>query len=298
MMTMRAMVSLALAMTAFAQEPTPVFRSRVEAVRIDVSVMSGTAPVPGLTAAHFALTDNGVAQVIDRVSVDTVPLSIMLVLDTSGSLSGAPLGHLIDAAQGLVRSLAAADRAALITFAEPVRLVVPMTADRQTLLTALSSLKADGSTSLNDAVFLALQLRPPEVAGSRPVVVVFSDGEDTASWLSNAKIVEATRRSGVVTHAVELMPERWTGSVRGGTVARPSVFLRDLTAAGGGRRWSAQSSRDLRALFATALDELRSRYLLTYSPQGVAREGWHDVKVRLKGTRGDVTARPGYFVAR
>ena len=72
--------------------------------------------------------------------------------------------------------------------------------------------------------------------------------------------------------------------------------LDDLADAGGGRRWSASSSRDLRELFARVLEELRSRYLLTYSPTGVAREGWHDVKVTLKGARGDVIARPGYFV--
>ncbi len=58
-----------------------------------------------------------------------------------------------------------------------------------------------------------------------------------------------------------------------------------------------QSSRDLRALFGRVLNELRARYLLTYYPVGVTRTGWHDLKVSLKGARGDVTARPGYFVS-
>jgi hypothetical protein len=53
----------------------------------------------------------------------------------------------------------------------------------------------------------------------------------------------------------------------------------------------------LRELFGKALEELRARYLLTYYPGGVARDGWHDVKVTLKGARGDVTARPGYFIS-
>ncbi len=59
--------------------------------------------------------------------------------------------------------------------------------------------------------------------------------------------------------------------------------------------WSATSSGDLRALFTKALEEMRARYLLTFSPQGVAGEGWHALKVTLKGARGDVVARPGYF---
>jgi hypothetical protein len=62
--------------------------------------------------------------------------------------------------------------------------------------------------------------------------------------------------------------------------------------------WSATSSADLRRLFTQALEEMRARYLLTYTPKGGApQEGWHEVKVTLKNARGDVTARPGYFVA-
>jgi hypothetical protein len=81
-----------------------------------------------------------------------------------------------------------------------------------------------------------------------------------------------------------------------GFVKQSNPFTFDLAAAGGGRRWSAESSRDLRELFGRVLNELRSRYLLTYYPSGVERQGWHDVKVSLRNARGDVTARPGYFV--
>jgi hypothetical protein len=71
-------------------------------------------------------------------------------------------------------------------------------------------------------------------------------------------------------------------------------FLDRLTQAAGGRAWSATSDRQLRELFARALDEMRARYLLTYTPRGVDTAGWHSVKVSLKNVRGDITARPGY----
>jgi len=74
-------------------------------------------------------------------------------------------------------------------------------------------------------------------------------------------------------------------------------FLNRIVDASGGRSWSATSDRQLRELFTHPLDEMRARYLLTYTPRGVAGSGWHDVKVKLKTQRGDVTARPGYFVA-
>jgi len=269
----------------------PTFRSAVDAVRVDVSVMDGLSPVAGLTAEQFTVTDNGVTQELQSVELNTVPLSLTIVLDTSGSMEGERIRDLIDAGQTLVKSLREEDAAALITFSEAVNFPVPMTRERPQLVKALSGLKAAGLTSLNDATFLALQMRPIEIADSRSVLLVFSDGHDNTSWLTANQLIEATRRSGVLTHVVEL-----TG---GGTNTffGPSEILGQLAAAGGGRRWGAQSSRDLRELFGRVLNELRSRYLLTYTPTKVSRDGWHDVKVTLKGARGDVTARPGYFVA-
>ena len=73
--------------------------------------------------------------------------------------------------------------------------------------------------------------------------------------------------------------------------------LQALTLQAGGRVWSAKSPRDLKPLFTQALEEMRARYLLTYSPNDPPKEGYHTLKVTLKNARGDVTARPGYFVA-
>lgn len=284
-------LAMAIAVAPIGLAQQPVFRSSVDAVRIDVSVMSGVRPVAGLTAANFVLTDGGIAQTIDRVEVDTVPLNIMLVLDTSGSMHGDRLTDLAAASRRLVQALKPDDAAALLTFNEPAELRVPMTRDREALLAAIDSLEAKGATSLYDGLFLSLQMRP-DTTEARTVALVFSDGRDTASWLSRASLTEAIRRSGVVTHIVELLPEEARLSQRSSV----SGVLDGLADVGGGRRWPATSSRALQELFVRVLDELRSRYLLTYYPTGVAREGWHDVKVTLKGARGDVIARPGYFV--
>jgi hypothetical protein len=154
-------------------------------------------------------------------------------------------------------------------------------------LSQLNALKAGGATALNDAVFLSLQLRPADAGATRPVALVFSDGEDTSSWLSREQTIEAARRSGIVIHVVELS-----------TNPRGTPFAHGVADAGGGRVWRATSGRALRELFGKVLEELRARYLLTYSPSGVSSDGWHDVKVTLKGARGDVTARPGYFIPR
>ena len=275
----------------FAQDKQAVFRAAIDVVRLDVSVMNGLTPVAGLTRDQFVVSDNGVPQVIDSVVLENVPLRLTLLLDTSESMRGDRIDHLIQATKTLVTALHPQDEAALLTFSEPVKSIVAMTRDRKPLLDALGMLTPNGSTSLNDAVFLGLQLRPATAGDATSVLLVFSDGHDTASWLRKDQLLEATKRSSQLLHVIELLPAAYITSV----TQRPSETLGQLAKAGGGRHWAALKASDLNDLFGKALNELRARYLLTYSPTGVSREGWHDVSVTLKNARGDVTARPGYF---
>jgi VWFA-related protein len=277
------MMRLVIAALVAAQPVTPpqtTFRSGVEVVELDVSVMRGGAPVAGLTARDFALTDNGVAQDVESVTLERLPLSVTLVLDASQSVAGDRLRHLVQAGEGLTAALRADDRAALITFSHMVDLRVPMTGDVQSIRSALATMTGSGATSLRDAVHLALQLQPHE--RSRPLMLLFTDGHDTASWLTEEAVVDSARRSGVVIHAVRVESD---------------ALLDRLTQVSGGRTWSATSDRQLQELFTRALEEMRARYLLTYTPRGVRQPGWHELKVKLKNGGGDVTARHGYFVA-
>jgi len=274
---------LIVAAVVAAQAVTPpqtTFRSGVEIVELDVSVMRGGAPVAGLTARDFALTDNGVPQDVESVTLERLPLSVTLVLDSSQSVAGDRLRHLVQAGEGLTAALRQDDRAALITFSHMVDLRVPMTGDFQSIRTALGTMTGSGATSLRDAVQLALQLQPRD--RSRPLMLLFTDGHDTASWLTEDAVVDSARRSGGVIHAVRVESD---------------ALLDRLTQVSGGRTWSATSDRQLQELFTRALDEMRARYLLTYTPHGVRQPGWHELKVKLKNGGGDVTARRGYFVA-
>jgi len=275
-----AAAALTVKLHALTPQAATVFRSGVEVVELDVSVTRGGRPVQGLTAADFALSDNGVAQQVASVTLDRLPLSVTLVLDTSESVAGDRLSHLIQAGEGLAAALRGDDRAALITFSNSVDARVPMTDDVAAIRASLASIKGGGATALLDAVQLALELQPHD--RTRPLVLVFTDGQDTASWLTPDAVLDSARRVGVVVHAVRVASD---------------PFLDRLVDASGGRTWSATSDRQLRELFTRALDEMRARYLLTYTPAGVRAPGWHELKVRLKTGRADVAARPGYFVA-
>jgi Ca-activated chloride channel homolog len=275
---------IALAVTAIAAAQPPTFRSRVDLVRLDVSVTRGGQPVRGLTPNDFRILDRGVPQRVESVTlVDELPVSVIMALDSSGSVAGPRLEHLIDAGRGLIAALRPSDRAALVAFSSELRVDVPLTADRSAILTALGGLKGRGATALRDAAWAALNLKPDDE--SRAMVLVFTDGVDTASWLTHSQVIAGARRLGVVIHAVELSDGPY----------RQLHFLPALVDATGGREWSATSSHDLRELFTKAIDEMRARYLVTFYPQGAPAPGWHELKVEV-ASRGEVRTRPGYFV--
>jgi VWFA-related protein len=274
------LVIAALLTAQAVSSPQTTFRSGIEVVELDVSVTRGGVPVAGLTARDFVLTDNGATQEVESVTLEQLPLSVTMVLDTSQSVAGDRLQHLVQAGEGLVAALHPDDRAALVTFSHAVDLLVPMTGDTPSIRTALGAITGNGATSVRDAIHLALQIRPHD--RSRPLLLVFTDGHDTASWLTEDAAIDSAKRAGVVIHAVRVESD---------------AFLDRLTQVSGGRTWSATSDRQLQELFTKALDEMRARYLLTYTPRGVRQPGWHELKVKLKTGRADVTARRGYFVA-
>ena len=93
--------------------------------------------------------------------------------------------------------------------------------------------------------------------------LVFSDGVDNASWLSEEAVLESARRAGVVIHAIRVA----------GQEQPESLFVEQLTETAGGRVWSARSDAELQRLFTTALDEMRGRYLLSFSSKRLVRPG-------------------------
>jgi VWFA-related protein len=272
-----ALCCLPIAATLGAQQPT--FRAEVDAVEVDVSVTRGGRPVAGLVANNFVLTDRGTRQDVRSVLRSDLPLRVVLVLDASDSVKGRRLQRLIEAGGALHHALKPGDQLALITFSNHVQLRVPMGPPGPRLLEALSALEGSGPTSLYDALHLAIASEADQRV--RSLILLFSDGSDTASWMPFEGLLTASRRSSSVVHIVRFAHE---------------PILEDLARASGGRTFGAGSDDDLKELFTSALDEMRARYVLTYTPAGDAKKGWHDIKVSLKDARGDVTARPGYFV--
>jgi VWFA-related protein len=290
------LVALVLATASAVAQQQPTFRSGTQVVTIDVSVRRGNVPVTGLTAADFTVTDRGVAQTIDAVTVEALPLNVTLLLDTSGSIEGLVEGlrSQLHEAAGL---LSDDDRVRLLMFAGEISQASPFQSPKIPL--PLDSLRASGGTSLYDALALALtRTRPPDRG---ELVVGFSDGIDTTSAVGVKRLKDVAARSEAVLHMfVVRTPALIELCTRPDKEAKPwlcdDTALSEVASATGGRVYSLLPQRHVPKGLERALEDFRSSYMLRYTPKGVELPGWHDVRVAVANGKGyDVRARRGYF---
>lgn len=278
---MKSIAVVIIAAWAVAAARQPTFSTRVEGVRVDVLVTdSSRHPLRGLTPADFQIRDNGVPQQVDIVSFGEISLNVALAFDLSESVAGPRLKQLQAASSALTAELQPADQSSLIAFNEIVTLLCPLSLDRACVDRALADASPEGATALIDGI-LAAMIAGESDAG-RSLLMVFSDGVDTASFQHPDRVLDMARRSDVVVYPI---------AAKG---ARPD-FLEDLASLTGGRLHEVDRKDDLSKTFSAILDEFRFRYLVTYTPRNVPRQGWHtlDVKVNRSGAR--VKARPGYM---
>jgi len=282
------------------------YRGRADAVTVDVLALDGNRPIGGLSVADFALSDNGVPQRIEGLAVQEVPFSMTLVLDTSSSVQGASLHDLQEAAHAAVAALRPDDQGALITFSHLMGGRPAWTSDHPPLDAAIVRAEADGMTSLYDVAFAALVHGDPEL-GRRRLIVLFTDGNDTSSWLPSRAALDAASRNDAVVYAVTtatpevrrletrmLMMRSGIRLAENGAVVESTPFLKDLVERTGGTLMVETSSNHLRQVFEHIVAEFRSRYVLNYIPSNVASTGWHTIDVQLVGRKGTVKARRGY----
>jgi VWFA-related protein len=218
---------------------------------------------------------------VDLVSFDEVPLNVILTLDMSDSVAGERLDHLRQAGAALLAALKDEDQAALVTFSHLVALGAGLTKNVAPVRRAIDEAVGVGDTALVDGTYAAITLG--ESDAGRALVIVFSDGVDTSSWLPAEAVLDAAKRSDAVVYAV---------STR--TRLKPE-FLREVTSLTGGRLFEVERTATLGAIFVGVLEEFRRRYLISFTPRGVDKSGWHRLDVRVAGRRANVKARPGYL---
>jgi hypothetical protein len=253
----------------------PSFRARSTAVSVDVSVRRGNNPVPGLAAADFALSDNGVPQEIELVDVQAIPVDVSLVVDLSGSTSDR-LDQYRSDVLGIAKLIRATDQLRVITFAARVDQLLALSPGGT--LPPVANMKTADSSSVYDGIAAAL-IRAVDV-DRRHLIVAFSDGLENASVLTHDDLLAVAQRSEAVMHL--------SGSRSDAVTA--------VAEATGGRNHGSVFQRSMLGAFKEIFTAFQQSYVLRYRPTGVTPEGWHAINVTVKRTgRFDIRARRGYF---
>jgi len=273
-----------------------VFRAGTELVAISVSVKRGNAPVGTLATKDFALFDNEIAQTIEAVTIESVPLDVTLMMDTSGSTSGA-LDRMKRDVATIAGMLRPDDRFRLLTIGLTVDTSVRWQPAGRTIALAMEAVP--GISLVYDALAVALAHEPD--AGRRHLIVAMTDGEDCGSIVDGPRIVGMSGRSEAVLHWIWVSDsgDRPPHSINAWCTpsdAHEMDYVGQAADQTGGAKHKSHFGDPAIKAFAQILDEFRRSYVLRYSPNGVTGRGWHRVRVEVPGQPGySIKARSGYF---
>jgi Ca-activated chloride channel family protein len=298
-----AALALVLAPLAAAQAPAPTPTPLTLGVEVDVVSLTAVIHdkagrfVKGLGPADVTVFEDGVRQEVTyfreasaaAAAGERIPLSVVLVLDTSGSM-GRNLSFLQEAASSFLAKLEPGDRALVVQFNETVKSSADFTDDLDRLENFVDSLQSWGATSLFDAIQYAL-VRIRDEPG-RKAVVVFSDGADTSSQAREEDVVAIARAVEATVYSVGIR----SGS---GLQARsPRGFLRKIARETGGEFFFPERIGDLLKTFAAISAELKAHYLLAYSPTRPPDSLFREITLKVARPDVEVRMRKGYFAVR
>jgi Ca-activated chloride channel family protein len=278
---------------AHAQPPTrpPTFGAEVDVVSVTAVVHDSAGRfVAGLGPQDIEVYEDGVRQQVSyfhqaQGGQEKIPLSVVLALDTSGSMRS-NLHFLKEAALTFVRKLEDADVILVVDFNEAVRGSAEFTGDIPRLETFIEGRDAWGGTSLYDATHYALS----RVRGQpgRKAVVVFSDGADTTSTLDERDVVAYARAVEATIYCVGIHGDR------GLFAPSPKGFLKKLAEESGGSFFFPDKVSELIRIFSAISEELHNHYALGYTPARAPDGSWRKIEVRVLRPGTHVRVRQGY----
>lgn len=276
-----------------------VFRSVANLVPLNVTVTDSNKQfVRGLTAADFAVFEDGVEQQVQFFEATDVPLDLILLIDTSSSMSD-KMDVVHEAAIGFLKTLKSVDRGAIVAFADGVDVMQPLTGDRAALEQAVKRTSARGATSLHNALYIALKQfgRAARQTGDvrRQAIAVLSDGEDTSSLVSFEDVLSVARKSGVSIYPITLQSKytaaRAVASGQRRYISESGYSMRTLAEQTGAQAFFPMQIFELKSIYAVIAQELSSQYSLAYAPANTRSDGgFRRIDVRLT-TRPDLRLR-------
>ena len=293
---LRPAAALALAGAAFAalfaQGQGTVFKSGTEIVSLFVTVADAQGRlVPDLTKDDFEILDNDKVQSIIYFENVIQPISVVVMLDTSGSMTGS-IALLKEAAEQFLLRLLPADQGRVGAFNDKIQISAHFTKNRDELIGDVKELDFGNGTRLWDAVLMSLD----ELKGieGRRVVLVFTDGEDTESRTRLGATIDRARLDDAMVYAIGLESNFFNGQrmVR----SQPDGGLRKIADETGGGYFELKKTADLAPTFTRVAQELHAQYVMGFTPTQLDGK-IHKLSVRMKKPGMTARARRSYVAA-
>ena len=275
----------------------PAFRAGVDIVSLNVTVVDSTQRyITDLDEGEFMVFEDGVKQDISFFTRRQQPIALSLLLDSSASMEQ-HLPILQTAAGNFVRRLKSEDLAQIIDFDSRVEIRQGFTSNHPELEAAIAKMQAGGSTSLHNAIYIALKelgkIRAVnEEDVRRQALVVFSDGEDTSSLVSFDEVLDLAKRSETAIYTIALRG----ADVQTKGFREAEFVMRTLAQETGGRAFFPGRIEDLNTVYSQIADELASQYTLGYTSKNTRRDGaWRRIVVQVSRPSITPRAKRGYY---
>ncbi len=285
------MLLLCGGISLFAQQPT--FRTGTRTVALYATVTdSQKRLVPDLQKEDFEIFDNEKPQTVDLFLNEIQPITVVVMLDTSASMTG-NLELLIRAAEQFLIRMLPKDKGMVGAFNDKIEFFpATFTHNRDTLISSLKDLDFGNPTRLYDAIAASMD-RMLKVEGRR-VVLVFTDGDDTNSRVGSGDVLEQARQNEVMIYAVGLRSDYFNGSRQ--VRSKPDSGLKRLAEETGGGYFELEKTAELAPTFTRVAQELHSQYVLGFTPTALDGKV-HRLSVRAKKLGMSVRARKSYLAS-
>jgi Ca-activated chloride channel family protein len=251
--------------------------------------------VTGLGKNAFQIVDDKSPQEITFFSDEDAPVSLGIVFDVSGSMSGDKIAKAREALAKFVDTSHARDEYFLIGFNNRAQLLLDRTRDSDSLLEKLTFVQTKGQTALYDATYLGVE-RVSRGAHPKRAILLISDGQDNSSRYTFTELRRLLKESDVIIYAIGIVDGHDETSL--GYTGR--AILEELAGVSGGKAFFPSTSAEMNDTFERIALELRTQYSIGYRPSNFANDGkWHKLKIKVQPPRGFprlfVRGREGYF---
>jgi Ca-activated chloride channel family protein len=281
-----------LASSAFPQDEPAVFRSDTRLVVLHASVVDKSGKlVTNLPQSAFKVFENGSEQKIKQFKREDVPVSMGILIDDSGSMRD-KRAKVSAAALALVKASNPQDEVFLVNFNDEAYLDVPMTNEIGKLEEGLSKIDSRGGTAMRDAITMSIDYLHQKAKKDKKVIVVVTDGNDTASNENLEKLVAKAQKSGVLIYIVGLLNEEEKREAK-----KAQRSIKALTEASGGMAYYPKDLPEVDKIALQVAQEIRNQYIITYTPTIQQLDGsYRQIKVMVNGPgRPAVRTRNGYY---